>query len=462
MSDDRSLERVRAIRRARRAIAGLVLFCTAAVLVLGVAGFVLVGVAGELRQARHDLGSARLGQGVGREVAAVRAGQRSALAAELAETAGERDEVYTALGSTVDELHDAQGAMVDAEGRLFLQGSFIDVLQQCLGGVSQALNASAVDDRGATVAALGAVAEACRTAEEAAGSTADPAFLFDFADPFVLAADGRYYAYSTNGGGGNVQLITADQLGQWRWVGNALPALPPWATPNRTWAPSVLATPSGFVLYYTARHQESGRQCISRAVAALPEGPFVDDSAGPLVCQLDRNGSIDPSPFVDSGGQAYLLWKSEGLTAQEPARLWSQALGPDGLSLVGAPAELLAADRGWEQGVVEGPSMVREGSRWYLFYSAASWNSAGYSVGYAVCSSPVGPCEKASTDGPLLSSQPPLEGPGGAEVFRDAGGTAYLAYHAWTEGQVGYPHRRRLHLLRLDLGTGAPVLSPAP
>lgn len=461
MSHDHPLERARATRAARRAVGALVLLAAVLMVVISAAAVVTLGAAADLRQTRSELGRARLGQGVAREVAAVRAGQRSVLAAELSQTVDERDQVYTALGGTMFELQEAQGAMIDAEGRLLVQGTFIDVLQQCLGGVNQALNASAVDDRDATVAALDAVEDACRTAEEAAGSTADPAFLFDFADPFVLAAGGRYYAYSTNGGGGNVQLITADNLGEWRWVGNALPALPAWATPNRTWAPSVLATPSGFVLYYTARHNESGRQCISRAVSASPEGPFVDDSAGPMVCQLDRNGSIDPSPFVDAAGQAYLTWKSEGLTAQEPARLWSQALGPDGLSLLGpGPAELLRADRSWEQGVVEGPSMVRDGSRWYLFYSAASWNSSGYAVGYAVCSSPTGPCVKATTDGPLLASQAALEGPGGAEVFRDPDGSAYLAYHAWTQGQVGYPHRRRLHLLRIDFTSNAPVLVP--
>lgn len=458
MSEHR-VERARATGRARRALGALAVFAAALVVALAAVALVLVDVDGDLRETSRDLGRARLGQGVAREVAAVRAGQRDALAAELNDTVTERDEVYAALGGTISELADAQGAIVDAEGRLFVQATSIDVLQQCLGGVNQALNASAVDDVDATVAALGSVEDACRATEEAAGSTADPAFIFDFADPFVLVASGRYFAYSTNGGGGNVQLITADQLGEWRWVGNALPALPSWATPNRTWAPSVLATPSGYVLYYTARHQDSGRQCISRAVSSAPEGPFVDDSPAPMVCQFDRNGSIDPSPFVDADGRAFLAWKSEGLTADEPARLWAQPLSADGLSLSGEPAALLRADRAWEHGVIEGPSMVRHGSRWYLFYSAASWNTAGYAVGYGVCSSPLGPCDKVTVDGPLLGSGGAIAGPGGAEVFTAEGAT-FVAYHAWSQGQVGYPHRRRLHLLRLDLAGGAPVLSP--
>ncbi|CAN5236814.1 hypothetical protein BH18ACT4_BH18ACT4_13100 [soil metagenome] len=120
---------------------------------------------------------------------------------------------------------------------------------------------------------------------------------------------------------------------------------------------------------------------------------------------------------------------------------------------------MLTADREWEQGVIEGPSMVADGDRWYLFYSAASWNSAGYAIGYAVCDSPMGPCEKATTRRPVLASQPPLVGPGGQEFFTDADGAVYLAHHAWTEGQVGYPNRRRLHVQRLTFADGAPVLT---
>ncbi len=55
-----------------------------------------------------------------------------------------------------------------------------------------------------------------------------------------------------------------------------------------------------FVMYYTVRHRASGRQCVSVAVSVLPQGPFVDASLAPLVCQFERGGSIDPSPFVDS------------------------------------------------------------------------------------------------------------------------------------------------------------------
>ena len=69
-----------------------------------------------------------------------------------------------------------------------------------------------------------------------------------------------------------------------------------WALPGKTWAPEVISVGDGYVMFYTAADQASGRQCIGRAAAAAPEGPFVDDAAVPFVCQPDLGGSIDPNP----------------------------------------------------------------------------------------------------------------------------------------------------------------------
>ena len=47
-------------------------------------------------------------------------------------------------------------------------------------------------------------------------------------------------------------------------------------------------------------------------MAATPaREPFIDRSSEPLIFQHRRGGSIDPSPFVDDDGRAYLLWKSD-------------------------------------------------------------------------------------------------------------------------------------------------------
>jgi beta-xylosidase len=278
-------------------------------------------------------------------------------------------------------------------------------------------------------------------------------FPFDFADPYVLRVGSTYYAYATNAGGGAIQVIRSHDLRTWEWLGNGLAGLPRWAARNHTWAPSVVARGGIYVAYYTARDAASGRQCISTAIAARPQGPFVDPSTGPLVCQVAIGGSIDPSPFVDADGSLHLLWKSDGTDV-----LWSAPLRDDGLALAGFPAALLAPAPGWEDGVVEGPSMTLDHGRYYLFYSGGRWDTAGYAEGYAVCASANGPCTRPQR-GPVLASHDAVAGPGGGEVFTDTSGQRWLAFHAYTGAAVGYPNSRTLHLARLSFAYGRPVFS---
>lgn len=218
---------------------------------------------------------------------------------------------------------------------------------------------------------------------------------YDFPDPFVLVEDGTDYAYGTNAGGGNVQLATSTDQKSWKFIGNALPELPQWAEPNATWAPSVLKLGDRYTLYYSLRKRGESVQCVSVALSARPEGPFVDTSTGPLVCQEDEGGTIDPSPFVDLDGTAYLLYKSEGTPVGRSGALWSQQLNPEGNGFAGFPALLLTGDPGsWDRGVVEGPSMYRdELGRLWVFYSGAPWSSDEYGVGIASCpNGPTQPC----------------------------------------------------------------------
>ena len=145
-----------------------------------------------------------------------------------------------------------------------------------------------------------------------ASALPDPLFAPDFPDPSVLTVGGTTYAYGTNGRFGNVQVIRSSDLVTWERRPDALPELPAWAAPSFTWAPSVLPRANGYVLYYAARHRTTGMHCIGRAVGTAPDGPFVDDLPQPFVCQMDLRRSIDPQPFVDTDGQATLLFKSEG------------------------------------------------------------------------------------------------------------------------------------------------------
>ena len=286
----------------------------------------------------------------------------------------------------------------------------------------------------------------------------------DVPDPFVFRAGPWWYAVSTQRGSTQVPLLRSADLVRWEERGDALAALPRWARFGATWAPSVLAVDGGFVLHYSTTEDATGLQCLSSAFSVLPDGPYVDASTEPLVCQRDRGGSIDPSSFRAADGRPWLVWKSEGTLDGEPTRIWSQRLSDDGRALVGAgPAELLTTALAWEGPIVEAPSMlVAADGTYHLFYSGNRWETSAYGIGHARCAAPAGPCTR-STDAPVISAHPSEAGAGGAEVFLD-GATWRVVYHAWEPSAVGYPSGvRKLRIGTARLGEdGVMRVEPIP
>jgi hypothetical protein len=291
------------------------------------------------------------------------------------------------------------------------------------------------------------------------GTYQNPVLPSDFPDPFVLHDRGVFVAVATNALGPNIQLVTSTNLQTWIAHRDALPNLPTWAVPGRTWAPSIVRIGQGYVLYYTAHHRNGGIPCIGRAFSATSTGPFVDGSAIPLVCQSGyRGGSIDPSPYVDKHGRPWLLWKSEGTPGIEPTRIWSRPLRFDGLEFEGPAFELLHTDQAWEGPIIENPAMVWAGGKLLLFYSGGRWQDSSYAINWAHCHGPAGPCTKNL--GPWVRTAGPVAGPGGQDFFRSMDGKLWMSYHAWDASRVGYGAggRRSLRIDRVAMADGAPVL----
>jgi beta-xylosidase len=381
------------------------------------------------------------------ELAAV-TGQRG-LAAQHAKT------LYTDVTFTLGVLANTEKTYAGTSQAAYLQGLDIGTLHTCLGGVQNALNQITDHNNSGAATALAAVSIACQTLR--GGADSGLVYPFDFADPFVLTVGSTYYAYATNSVEGSIQIIQSTDLTHWSTVGNALPSLPVWAAPDQTWAPAVLYIGGQYVLYYAAKVIDTGQQCISEAVAPQPQGPFIDTSTAPMMCQATAGGDIDPSPFVDTNGTPYLVWKSIG----QPETIWSQQLNPTGTAVVGpTPTPILGATQSWEEGIVEAPDLVLNTGRYYLFYSGNNWDSAHYAVGVATCTGPLGPCTKPS-DQAILAGDSTMEGPGGESVFADSSGALWMAFHAWAPGAVGYPNSRALYLRPLNFSGALPVVEPA-
>ncbi|MEV4757149.1 family 43 glycosylhydrolase [Micromonospora sp. NPDC049559] len=267
----------------------------------------------------------------------------------------------------------------------------------------------------------------------AATTSAALVIASDFPDPDVVKVGNTYYAYSTNGGQGNVPVATAGSLtGPWTRHPDVLPTLGAWASGGLTWAPDVSSRADGtYLLYYTARSRAVGRQCIGAAVAGSPLGPFTPVGTGPLVCDGGEGGDIDPSSFVDGTGTRYLLYKDDGNAIGQPTSLWLQRVSADGLTPQGARVELLRSDRAEEAGVIEAPVLTRVGSRYVLFYSLGGYGGEGYQTSYATSTSLTGPYTKAYRS--LITTSTvdrAVIGPGGADVVREPGGD-HIVFHGW-------------------------------
>jgi beta-xylosidase len=306
-----------------------------------------------------------------------------------------------------------------------------------------------------------------------------PVFNTDFPDPFVLKDGDRYLAYATNAQGdrANIQMAQSTDLVDWTLImdgqklHDAMPVLPPWAKQGFTWAPEVIQTRDGFVLHFTARDKVSDLQCLGAAFSTSPMGPFVSNAPTPLVCQTTMGGTIDSHAFSDDDGSLYLYYKNDGNNplSRTPTDIFVQRLTPDALSVVGPATPLLRNGAAWEAHVIEAPTMVRRGDNYFLFYSANhfGWEPhqrlSPYSIGYAVCDGPMGPCRKAP-ENPILNSYNTrklgcLSGPGHQSIVVSQG-RMFISFHAWAANsgcrKVG--NQRYLYVAPLLWRDGKPVI----
>jgi putative cell wall-binding protein len=287
----------------------------------------------------------------------------------------------------------------------------------------------------------------------------------DFPDPVVLRVGQEWYAYGTDGDLGNVQVVSSGDLASWSDAGQAgrvgaLKDVPSWGQNDDVWAPGILDTGSGYVLYSAVVKTATGTRCIAASTSSEPEGPFAADQSFQL-CNDGEGGAIDPDVFTQ-GGNRYLLWKTEGVPGQVAPAIWSQPLAADGLSVTGTATRIFSSQYPWEGTLVENPTMVSDGGRLYLFYSGNEWESAAYGVGWAVCSSAQGPCV-APPNKPLLRTESSkLQGPGGGTVFQDETGQWWLGFAAWIDdGVTEATGHRKLFFRRMKFADGRPVVQAA-
>jgi GH43 family beta-xylosidase len=275
----------------------------------------------------------------------------------------------------------------------------------------------------------------------------------DFADPFVLRFQGRYYAWGTGpaANGRFFPMLSSADLVHWTEHGGALAPLDlPGA--ELYWAPEVAYSEGGFYLYYAVGRGDDPDHHLRLATAPHPLGPWRDSDLNLAPHEIF---AIDGHPFRDpADGLWYLFYARDRLEPPFAGTgvVVDRLLAMDRLE--GKPREVRrpacdwmvfelrrAVKKGLDWYTAEGPFVLRPaetGGRYVCFYSGGRWEHPNYGVGYTLADHPLGPwTDDANIAGPQVLTTDPgrVIGPGHNSVVTGPDLLApYIVYHAWNVG----------------------------
>lgn len=198
------------------------------------------------------------------------------------------------------------------------------------------------------------------------------------ADPDLTMANGRWYMYCTQDGlpgWSSTVLNVYESTNLCDWEEHRILDLhdvPWWQGRQGAWAPCLLKTGSGFVLYFVADGQ------IGLATAENPKGPF-KPADRPLIGSDDYDcQTIDPSVFVDDDGTTYLLWGN--------GRVYMAALSENGTTIDHSSLRTCVPDN-----FREAITLSKRQGKYYASWSENDTREPEYRVRYATADSLDGP-----------------------------------------------------------------------
>lgn len=257
------------------------------------------------------------------------------------------------------------------------------------------------------------------------------------ADPSIRNFGGTYYIYPTSDKPEwqttDFSVWSSKNLVDWKKEGMILDVASDlkWANVE-AWAPDCIERNGTYYFYF------SGQKKIGVATSKSPAGPFKDALGKPLLVREGKvsTNTIDPYPFIDDDGQAYLYF-GNGM----PANVFK--LKPDMITLDGDPHEIHLKD--FREGIVV---FKREG-RYYFMWSVDDARSDDYRIAYGTAESALGPV--VSPKEPIvLRKNGPAKGTGHHSVVKVPGTDRwYVAYHRHAiPGGGGY--QRETCLARME------------
>jgi beta-xylosidase len=194
------------------------------------------------------------------------------------------------------------------------------------------------------------------------GSYKNPVLYADYSDPDVVRVGNDYYLTSSSfNSAPALPILHSRDLVNWTIIGHALPVQPPPSRYNQVqpgngvWAPALRHHAGKFYLYYP--DPDLG---IFVTTATNPAGPWTTP-----VCVKAAKGWIDPCPFWDEDGRAYLVHAFAGSRAGIKSVIHVSEMAPDGLSLLGE--DRLVFDGHKDHPTIEGPKFYKRHGYYYIF-----------------------------------------------------------------------------------------------
>jgi len=202
-------------------------------------------------------------------------------------------------------------------------------------------------------------------ADKGDGTYTNPVLYADYSDPDAIRVGDDYFmvASSFNCVPG-LPILHSRDLVNWKLIGHAISKLPPFEVFDKVqhgggvWAPCIRYHKNEFYIYYP--DPDFG---IYRVKAKNPAGPWSE----PLLVQPGK-GLIDPSPFWDEDGKAYLVYALAGSRAGVKSVILINRMNSDGTKLVGNSVMLLDGHK--NHPTVEGPKMYKRKGYYYIFAPA--------------------------------------------------------------------------------------------
>ncbi|HSE31842.1 MAG TPA: glycoside hydrolase 43 family protein [Pyrinomonadaceae bacterium] len=197
------------------------------------------------------------------------------------------------------------------------------------------------------------------------GTYKNPVLFADYSDPDVIRVGDDFYltASSFNCIPG-LPILHSRDLVNWTIIGHALQRQPPgeiFARPqhgNGVWAPSIRFHDNYFYIYYG--DPDFG---IYMVKARDPAGPWSD----PLLVRPAK-GWIDPCPFWDDDGQAYLVHAWANSRSGIKSILTINRMSPDGTRLLDEGT--MVFDGRVHHPTIEGPKLYKRNGYYYIFAPA--------------------------------------------------------------------------------------------